>query len=291
MEQLAGAEVVVLDRHHQGSRNMIAAAPRLRALISPIAGIDHIDVAAASEHNVLVGRGQTPENTIGMAEATIALILACLYEIPAHARIGQGAGPRPTWPLSNLAAGKTLGLIGYGKIARGICERLAGWNVTIKVYSRYALEGAPAHVSQASLEDVLASSDIVSLHTTLSAQTRGMIDATALARMKDGVILINTARAALIDEAALAQAVRAGKVRRVALDAIDPLPVPPDSPLRDIPDAILTPHMIGHTKEGALNFIRTGAESVRRVLRGEPPLHVCNPSIIPEWTARWGRSA
>jgi len=284
---IASAQVIVLDRHHKANRAMIAAAPVLRGVVSPIAGTDHIDIGAATEAGVIVGRGQTPENTIGMAEATVALMLACLYDVPSHARIAQTYEPRPTWPLSRLASGKTLGLIGFGKIARGVCARLAGWSIEIKVHSRYEALDLPPHVRQVSLDEIYETSDIISLHTTLSDATRRMIDAAAIARMKRGVILVNTARAALIDEAALAAAVRDGHVARVALDAIDPLPIPADSPLRDIPGALLTPHMIGHTQEGALNFVRTGVESVCRILRGEPPPYLCNPEVVAPWRARW----
>ncbi|MDB5641047.1 MAG: serA 4 [Hyphomicrobiales bacterium] len=284
---LAAAQVIVLDRHHKADRAMIAAAPRLRGIVSPIAGTDHIDIGAATEAGLIVGRGQTPENTIGMAEATVALLLACLYDIPSHARIVQTGEARPVWPLSRLASGKTLGLIGFGKIARGVCARLAGWNVQILVYSRYPAGDLPPHVRQVDLDEVYLSSDVISLHTTLSDSTRKMIDAEAIARMKRGVILINTARAALIDEQALASAVRDGQVSRVALDAIDPLPVPSDSPLRDMPGALLTPHMLGHSQEGALNFVRTGVESVRRILAGEAPPYVCNPDIVAAWRALW----
>jgi phosphoglycerate dehydrogenase-like enzyme len=290
-QAVADAQVIVLDRHYKADAAMIAAAPHLRGLVSPIAGVDHIDIRAATQAGVIVGRGQTPENTIGMAEATVALILASLYDIPSHARIAQGQGPRPTWPLSRLAYGKTLGLIGFGKIARGVCLRLAGWNIAIKVYSRYRAEDLPLHVTQVPLDEIYRTSDVISLHTTLSSDTRGMIDAAAIAQMKPGVILVNTARAALIDEVAVAQAVRDGRISRVALDAIDPLPVPADSPLRDMPGALLTPHMLGHTQEGALNFVRTGVESVRRILRGDPPPYVCNPDVVAPWVARWSGHA
>jgi phosphoglycerate dehydrogenase-like enzyme len=291
-DRLAGAQVIVLDRHHRADRSLILAAPRLLGLISPIAGTDHIDLIAATELGVIVGRGQTPENTIGMAEATIALILACLYDLPGHSRIAQGYGPRPTWPLSRLASGKVLGLIGFGKIARAVCGRLTGWNVSIQVYSRYPVADVGSHVKQVALNDLLRESDIISLHTALSTQTRRMIDADAIARMNRGVMVINTARAGLVDEAALAEAVRNGHVSRVALDAIDPLPIPAESPLRSLGEAaILTPHMLGHTHEGALNFVQTGVESVLRILRGEPPLHVCNPEILADWSQRWSERA
>jgi phosphoglycerate dehydrogenase-like enzyme len=281
------ADVLVADRHFHVTKDVIAVAARLRALISPIAGVDQFDLRAANENALIVGRGQTPENSEGMAEATILLMLACCYDLHAHEAVLRSGMPRPSWPMSRLLRGKTIGLIGYGKISRGICERLSGWGVRILVFSRYKIGSVGPHVAAAELEKLLANSDIVSLHSALGGETRAMMNAERFAKMKRGAILVNTSRAALVDEAALAAAVKSGIVAKVAIDAIDPLPLPADSPLRDILDAILTPHMLGHTQEGAENLVVTAVESIRRVLRGEPPVYLHNPEILDVWRARW----
>jgi phosphoglycerate dehydrogenase-like enzyme len=281
------ADVILVDRHLMCGRDIMEKSPHLRAVISPIAGIEQIDLTAANGLGLIVGRGQTPENTQGMAECTVLLMLAAIYDLRGLETVLRSGVARPTWPPGRLLKGKTIGLIGFGKIARGVCERLAGWGVTIKVASRYPLDYSAPHVSAAALDEVLATSDIISLHTTLRPDTRHLINAAGLRQMKRGVILVNTSRAALIDEAALVAAVREGIVGKVALDALDPVPLPADSPLRELRDAILTPHMLGHTQEGAENFVATAIESVRRVLRGEPPVYVCNPELVESWRRRW----
>ena len=281
------ADVILVDRHLTCGRDIMEKSSHLRAVISPIAGIEQIDLKAASALGLIVGRGQTPENTQGMAECTVLLMLAAIYDLHGLETVLRSGVARPTWPPGRLLKGKTIGLVGFGKIARGVCERLAPWGVTIKVASRYPLDYSAPGVSACSLDELLALSDIISLHTTLRPDTRHLINAQRLRQMKRGVILINTSRAALIDEAALVAAVKEGIVGKVALDALDPVPLPADSPLRELKDAILTPHMLGHTQEGALNFVATAIESIRRVLRGEPPVYVCNPELVEAWCKRW----
>jgi D-3-phosphoglycerate dehydrogenase len=183
--------------------------------------------------------------------------------------------------------GKTIGLIGYGKIARGVCDRLSGWGVAIKIYSRRPVEHPSPDVTGCGLEELLRTSDIVSIHAGLDKDTRGLMNEERLRMMKTGSIFINTARGAIVDEQALARVARDGTIARIALDSyvVDPLPM--DSPLRSLPNAILTPNMLGHTQEGAHNFIATAIESVLRVLRREPPVHVVNPEIVSRWQERW----
>lgn len=283
----AAADVILVDRHLACGRDFMEQSPCLRAVISPIAGIEQIDLKAANELGIIVGRGQTPENTQGMAECTVLLMLAAIYDLHGLQEVLRSGVARPTWPPGRLLKGKTIGLIGFGKIARGVCERLAPWGVAIKVHSRYPLDYSAPGVGACTLDELLATSDIVSLHTTLRPETRHLINYGRLRQMKRGVILINTARAGLIDEHALAAAVQEGIVGKVALDALDPVPLPANSPLRELPDAILTPHMLGHTQEGARNFVATAIESIRRVLRAEPPLYPCNPELAQTWRNRW----
>jgi D-3-phosphoglycerate dehydrogenase len=284
------ADVILVDRHLSCGRDIMEKSPQLRAVISPIAGIEQIDLAAANALGLIVGRGQTPENTQGMAECTVLLMLAAIYDLHGLETVLRSGVPRPTWPPGRLLKGKTIGLIGFGEIARGVCERLTPWGVTIKVASRYPLDYSAPGVTACTLDELLATSDIISLHTTLRPDTRHLVNAERLRQMKRGVILVNTSRAALIDEAALVAAVKEGIVGKVALDALDPVPLPPASPLRELSDAILTPHMLGHTQEGALNFVATAIESIRRVLRGEPPVYVCNPELVEDWRKRWSGS-
>jgi phosphoglycerate dehydrogenase-like enzyme len=123
---------------------------------------------------------------------------------------------------------------------------------------------------------------------SLNPETRGLIGAEQLMLMKKTAILVNTARGAIVDEAALAEALRKGIITGAAIDCFEVEPLPNDSPLRGLPNAILTPHMIGHTVEAHHSLEVATRENLARVLSGEPPRYVVNPAVLPAWTAKWG---
>jgi D-3-phosphoglycerate dehydrogenase len=147
----------------------------------------------------------------------------------------------------------------------------------------------PDGIALVDLDTLLATSDIVSLHATLTGETRGMLDRTRLERLKPGAAFINTARGGIVDEVALAEIARA-KDLRLALDVFATKPLAADSSLRDLPGAILTPHMVGHTRELDESQVAAAFENVTRVLAGHLPLYLCNRDGIAAWQRRWAQA-
>jgi len=182
---------------------------------------------------------------------------------------------------------KIVGMIGFGQIARAVAVRLAGWNVTIQAYTRRGAADAPSNVRFVGLEELLRSSDVVCVLSTLNSDSQGLLNADRLRLLKRDAVLVNTARGAIIDELALCEIAKQRPDLRLALDTFTTEPLPPQSALRDLPNAILTPHMLGHTQEAHAALPDAAVENVRRILAGELPRYVCNPDVIPRWRARW----
>lgn len=269
----------------------LAKASRLHSIISPILGIEGIDVEAASAQGVLVANGQVSENFESVAEATFLLMLASLYDLHgAEARLRRNDPRLPTAQIrARMLAGKQVGIVGNGNVARGILRRLSSWDASAIVYARTPRE-LPGFARHGSLEEVLSTSDVVILAVSLNAETRKMLDATRLGLIKRGAILINTSRGGLIDEAALIEAARNGQFNKIALDVFEEEPLSPDSPLRELADTILTPHAIAQTQESAAAMPRLAVESVLRVLAGNAPDIVQNPDVLPRWRTRFSIS-
>ncbi|HKT15884.1 MAG TPA: NAD(P)-dependent oxidoreductase [Allosphingosinicella sp.] len=267
----------------------LAVASRLRALISPFTGTEGFDRGKATERNIVIGMGQTIENYVSMAEATIMLVLAALYDLPAtQAQFGQwGTSPVPLLPRRTLR-GRTLGLIGLGRIARAMVERLAGWECRILAYAPREPREVPPRVELVPLDSLLSQSDVICVLATLDASNRHLLDERRLRSMKRDAILVNTARGGLIDEAALAQVVNEGHLASLALDVFETEPLPQQSPLRTLPRSILTPHAAGHTIDTTQSLPAAAIANIDCVLAGEPPLHVRNPEVLPGWRQRWG---
>ncbi len=286
---LAEADVLLISSNFPCTREILATPPRLRAALFAASGIETIDIAAATDLGIVVGNGATPENYEGMAEATILVMLALLYDLRQSEAILRDNRPRPPRVYAHMMKGKTIGLIGMGKIARAVVARLQNWDVEFLTFVRRD-PGAPlpTGVRRVGLEELMRQSDIVSIHTSLNDESRGMIDERKLRLMKPTAYILNTARGGIIDEAALYRVSAEQRIAGIGLDVFAVEPLPPDSKLREIPGAILTQHIVGHTVEGNNSLDRTAIENIDRVLRGEPPLYVCNPAVLPQWRERWG---
>ncbi len=270
--------------------SVLDAAPRLRAVVFPTVGTETIDIAEANARGIAIANGPTPENFESMAEATVLLILAQLYDLHHTERVLRECLPRPKTQRARMLRGKTVGLIGLGRIARGVVQRLAGWHVNLFACDPYVAPGAaPAGVRMVALDELLRESDVVSVHTTLTSETRHMIGARELALMRPTAFFINTARGGMVDEQALYAALAGGKLAGAALDAFELEPLPLESPLRTLPNVILTPHMIGHTREIFEAIPGAAIENIERLMRGEPPLYWRNPEVEPRWRERLAR--
>ena len=283
---LASADIVMPFPAFQCTRTVMAAAPRLRAALSPVTGIDGIDLKAATDQAIVVGNTLVSESHESMAEATILLMLACLYDLRGSEHILRNNLPSRQ-PVATMAKAKTVGIIGFGQISRAIAERLAGWDLQLQTYAPRLRAPLPAHVKRVELEDLLRTSDIVIVMASLNAETRNLLSAERLDMLKPGAILINTARGEIVDEAALYRIAKEGRLRALAVDVFQTEPLPADHPFRELPNAILTGHCIGHTVDTIAAMPRTAIDNVTRVLRGEPPLSVKNPDVLPAWESRW----
>jgi phosphoglycerate dehydrogenase-like enzyme len=259
---------------------LFAAAPRLRLITSPVIGVDTIDIDSANEFGVIVANCPTAENIIGIAEATVMLIVALHLNLKQKERSLREGRFRPQH-ASHILHGRTVGLVGYGRIARNVEQRLQGWGVKIQASDPYV----PGTLT---LEDLLATSDVVSLHVVLTKETRNMLGARELALMKPSAMLVNTSRGGAIVEDALAEAIDSGHIAAAALDVFQQEPINMDNPLlRCDPDrVILTPHAIGHNLETGPTGVQMAFDNIDRALRGELPESVINPEIIPAWQRR-----
>jgi D-3-phosphoglycerate dehydrogenase len=180
-------------------------------------------------------------------------------------------------------------MIGCGQIARGIVARLAGWEIQIQTYVPRLRTPLPPAVKRVSLEELMQTSDVVCVLAPLNAETRGMLDLERLRLMKPEAVLINTARGGIVDETALIQIARERPNLKIALDTFAQEPLPPGSLLRELPNAILTPHAIGHTRESIDALPAAAIENVSRILKGELPPYLRNPEVIPLWQGRFAR--
>ncbi len=261
---IAGVDVI--------DRAALQAADKLKVIARYGAGVDNVDLQAAQEKGIVVTN--TPgANSVSVAELTIAFMLSLARPlVDAVAATRQGSWPR----LMGLSLeGKTIGLIGLGSIGKHVVRRLVGFDCRILAHDPWADRGFAAEhrVELVELDALLREADFVSLHVPLTAETRGLVDESFLAKIKPGACLINTARGELIDEAALLQALHSGHLRGAALDVFAKEPPGADHPFMAMPQVIVTPHMGAHTDGAVRNMGWTAYEECLRVLRGEAPLH------------------
>ena len=269
------------------SRGVMEAAPRLRLVIVPFIGTDKIDIPAATRLGVLVANSPTPENFIAVAEATIGLILMLLKRVKhneAKLRRGEWAQRQDR---GEFLFGKTVGLVGLGRVGSHVARRLVNWDVRLLASDPYIpmAQAEALDVTLVDLDTVLAESDVVSLHASLTDETRGLIGEKELRRMKPTAVLVNTARGEMADEEALARAIGEGWIAGAAVDAFVKEPLPPANLLRGVdPERlILTPHNVSHSEAGRRANLRLAFEQILAATRGEAPAHCVNPEAIPHW--------
>ena len=253
---------------------VIAGAPKLRLVQKIGVGVNTIDLDAAKAHGVAVAN-MPGTNSAAVAEMALSLMIGVLRRtVYFDALTKAGEGWRPDLAVLDQVGeigGRTVGLVGFGGSAQRLAPVLAALGARV-VYTARS-EKADAPYAFRALPDLLAEADIVSLHVPSTPETRGMIDATALARMKPGSILINTARGDLVDEPALAAALRSGHLRGVGLDVFAREPTPLDNPLFAAPQALLAPHVAWLTPETLARSLVVARENCRRIEVGEPLLH------------------
>ncbi|MFG2088407.1 MULTISPECIES: phosphoglycerate dehydrogenase [unclassified Spirillospora] len=248
--------------------DVFAQAPALRAVVRTGVGHDSVDVAAATRAGVSVSN-LPGVNANAVAEYTMALLLAQARRlVPVAAGVAAGRWPRED---GHELRGKTLGVVGYGAAARAVVPLARAFGLSVLCTTGVpASERRDASVQFVALPELLAGADFVSLHTALTPATRHLIDASALARMKPTAHLINTARGAIVDEPALAAAVRTGRIAGAALDVTGTEPLPDGSPLRDVPGITVYSHLAGQTADARRAAGLDGVRELVAALRGRP---------------------
>jgi phosphoglycerate dehydrogenase-like enzyme len=255
------------------------AAPRLKLLQLMSAGYEHVDLELAARHGVAVSTfGDAMASVV--AEHTLLLILAVyrrLLKLDAAVRSGAW---RTGEPLLRELRGKRVGLVGLGYIGRAVAQRVRAFEAEVVYFSRgprAAAEEIEIGARYLSLDELLATSDVVSLHVALAPSTRSLIGARALGLMKPDAILINTSRGAVVDQAALASALRLGRLAGAGLDVLDPEPPAADSELLRLENVVFTPHNAGQSEAVWPRIVQTCLANVQRVARGEPPAFLAQP--------------
>lgn len=259
---------------------IIARMPRCRIIARYGIGVDTIDVEAATQAGVIVTNNPT-YCIEEVAEHTMALLLACARGVGLYdRRVREGrwdtADGKPLFRL----AGRTLGLVGFGNIARRVAAQAAAIGMHVVYADPYVEQGRfEVPGTRVELDALLAAADFVSLHPPLTPATRGLIGDTALARMKPGAFLINCSRGPVVDTEALVRALDAGRLAGCALDTTDPEPLPPDHPLRGRDNVIITPHVAWYSEQSLVGLQAGAPSEVRRVLTGQWPVNVVNPRV------------
>jgi len=255
----------------------------------------NIDVATATKMGIPVLHAPG-RNAQAVADLTVALMLMSLRQIPSAMDIlRQEGGPQGMIKMAvaffelkgNELWGKTVGIIGLGAVGREVAKRLKGFDTELIVYDPYAsldeVEGCGAR--SVDLETLLREADVVTLHASLTEETRDLLGRRELSLMKPTARLVNTARAELTDEKALFEALQEGRIAGAALDVFSQEPPPPDHPLLQLPTVIATPHIGGNTYEVASHQSRIVVSDLERLFRDDTPLHIANPQTLDVF--RW----
>jgi len=281
-EIIGGYDAIVIRSATKLTADLIAKGTNLKVIGRAGVGVDNVDVEAATRQGIVVANA--PEsNVVSAAEHTVGLLVALARNIPqAHAALVDGRWERSKWGGVELAE-KTLGILGFGRIGQQVARRAVGLQMRVVAYDPFvsAERFRELGVESATFDGVLERADFLTLHLPLNDETRGAVDAEAIARMKDGVRIVNAARGELVDEAALGDALRAGKIAGAALDVFPKEPY--DGPLLGAPNIVVTPHLAASTDEAQDRAGVIVAEQVAAALDGGVVTNAVNiPSVGAE---------
>jgi glyoxylate reductase len=259
-----------------------AAGPWLKVISNCAVGVDNIDVPAASEHGIPVGN--TPGVlTDATADFTFALLLAAARRVGEGERQVRSAGWK-TWSLDALLgadfSGATLGLVGFGRIGRAVAQRASGFAMRIIFSDIHTAAPEPGvDATQVNFDTLLRESDFISLHTPLTGETRSLINASTLAKMKSTAVLVNTSRGPVVDQAALYEALKSKRIFAAALDVTVPEPLPVDNPLLTLENCIVVPHIASASWQTRQKMSCMAAENLIAGLKGERMPNCVNPEV------------
>jgi glyoxylate reductase len=279
LARVAAADGLLCMLTERVDAELLQAAPRLKVISNFAVGFDNIEVAAATARRIPVGN--TPDVlTDATADMAFALLMAAARRIPEgerYVRQGKWQVWDPQLLLGADLSGATLGVVGFGRIGQALARRAQGFDLRVIYHDPGA---APAFGAlPVALESLLAESDFISLHVPLKDSTRHMIDGAALAKMKPGTVLVNTARGAVIDTGALLEALRSRPDLSAALDVTDPEPLPGDHPLLTLDNCLVVPHLGSASRRTRADMARLASQNLVAGLRGERLPHCVNPEV------------
>ena len=281
LEAVSEAQALIIRSGVAADAELINRATNLKAIARAGVGVDNVDLAAATARGIVVMN--TPGgNTISTAEHAFGLMIALSRHIPqGHQSLAAGRWERKAFTGVELK-GKTLGIIGLGRIGQAIATRAGAFEMTVIAHDPYLpLAVADAiNVPLLELDEVYARADYLTLHAMVTDETRGLINTDAIAKMKDGVRIINAARGALINSADLAAALTSGKVAGAALDVYEQEPPPADHPLIGLPNVVHTPHLAASTADAQVTVAVEAAQLIVDYLLRGVAANVCNPDVV-----------
>ncbi|MGI5856618.1 MAG: D-2-hydroxyacid dehydrogenase [Candidatus Merdivicinus sp.] len=269
-----GDALVVLTNKTPISREVLEACPNLRYIGVLATGYNVVDVDAAKERGITVTNIPT-YGTAAVSQYTFALLLELCHQAGMHSKSVHGGkwqenGDFCYWLTPQMELdGKTIGIIGFGRIGKAVARIALAFGMKVLVYDQYFQKGE-MEVSDVELDDLLKNSDVITLHCPLTKENQGLISAENIAKMKDGVLLLNDARGGLVEEQALAEALRSGKVAGAAVDVVSEEPISGRNPLLSAPNCIITPHIAWASLEARRRLMGVAVENVSAFLSGRP---------------------
>jgi D-3-phosphoglycerate dehydrogenase len=283
IEEIPAYDAVMVRSATKITRPVMEAAAKLQIIGRAGVGVDNIDVPAATERGVIVVNSPAG-NTVAVAELALGMMLSLVRRLmPAHQSMMQNEWKRSKF-MGNQLYGKTLGILGCGRIGIEVAKRAQSFGMKVLGYDPF-LTTARAHqlnIEATTVDDILSRADFITVHTPLTKDTKGMINAQAISRMKDGAFILNCSRGGIIDEAALYEALKSGKLGGAGLDVFEVEP-PTDSPLTTLDNVVLTPHLGASTEEAQTEVAIDVARQIVEVLSGRPPQSAVNlPPLPPE---------
>jgi len=266
---------------------MDAAGPGLKVISNHAVGFDNVDVAAATARGIPVGNtpGILTDATADMAFALMMAAGRRVVEAEKFLRAGKWKTWGPSLLLGADFAGATLGIVGFGRIGQAVAKRATGFDMRILYYDPSAsasTSGLPAISTD--LDTLLAESDFVSIHVPLTPETRHLVDADFLSKMKPDAVLVNTARGGVLDQSALYETLKARRIFAAALDVTDPEPLPVDSPLLELDNCLIVPHIASASVQSRDMMAFLSAQNLIAGLRGERLPHCVNPEVYLQGT-------
>jgi len=261
---------------------MDTAGPGLKVISNHAVGFDNIDMVAATERGIPVGNtpGILTDATADMAFALMMAAGRRVVEAEKFLRAGKWKTWGPSLLLGVDFAGATLGIVGFGRIGQAVANRAIGFGMRILYYDHSASPTVPGlHAALTDLDTLLRESDFVSLHVPLTPETRKMVNADFLAKMKPNAVLVNTSRGGVLDQTALYETLRAERIFAAALDVTDPEPLPLDSPLLELDNCLIVPHIASASVQSRDMMAYLSAKNLIAGLNGEKLPHCVNPEV------------